>query len=491
MTNVIKLMLATGCDASGITKFFDRAKSLMGNMHDLSSAAKRMGSTFGAAGGMIGGFIANLARGGIWGIAQSGISAIIGLWRKHKEAAEESAKAAKEAFLKAEEASRKAYASMLADSEKVVAGIDRELKARQTLGDVIDRQTRATLQLQRAEALRAGDLAKAQALEQELAESSRQGAVDRAKAEEDAAKRSVAARKNELDAAQKAASDAAKREEELRAAAAAAKPREETFTVQSSAGAFNMTRTVGTQEGYEAAVKAFEEARKTAEAADDAVESAKAAYDAEVERWRVARENAKAVEAEQEAAREKEFAERLAAERKATAERNKAARDSAIKAQKAQMEADRKAAEAKAKEEERLLQKRLDDEKKARLDGLRADKRSNEERANDLRAKLQRAQDAVAAARGLFANPGQLDQAGDRRRARQEAINNERLANRAIDLQARNPNWRTARNLSNIDEATRRWLLAREQQQKAGNELKDVVGKLDKIEDLLKAAVEL
>ena len=45
------------------------------------------------------------------------------------------------------------------------------------------------------------------------------------------------------------------------------------------------------------------------------------------------------------------------------------------------------------------------------------------------------------------------DAAADRKQQRQEDINRVRLANRAIDLQARNPNWRNARNLSRQDEA--------------------------------------
>ena len=143
-------------------------------------------------------------------------------------------------------------------------------------------------------------------------------------------------------------------------------------------------------------------------------------------------------------------------------------------------------AQAKADAEARKMF--LEDERKARLE---KDKAANTERANDLKDKLARAQNDVAIAAAQFANPEQIDQAAERKAARQADINRTRLANRAIDLQARNPDWRNARNLSRQDEAARRWLIAKENEGKVKDEQKQIVDKLASIEKLLQTATTL
>ena len=122
---------------------------------------------------------------------------------------------------------------------------------------------------------------------------------------------------------------------------------------------------------------------------------------------------------------------------------------------------------------------------------LQAEQKANTDRANDLRAKLKAAQEDVATAFNGWSQRGDIDNGGARKAERQKDIDRARFANAAIDLQVRNPNWRSARNLSRQDEAARRWLLAKENEQKQKNELKDVVGKLDKIQTLLEAATTL
>ena len=142
-------------------------------------------------------------------------------------------------------------------------------------------------------------------------------------------------------------------------------------------------------------------------------------------------------------------------------------------------------------EEEKRREEFLRQEEKDRQDALQKDKAANTERANDLRDKLKKAQDDVATAFEQFRDPKKLDLKAERRAKRREEIDRVRLANAAIDLQARNPNWRFARNLNRRDEAARRWLLAKENEQKVKNEQKQVVDKLSKIEKLLEAATTL
>ena len=145
-------------------------------------------------------------------------------------------------------------------------------------------------------------------------------------------------------------------------------------------------------------------------------------------------------------------------------------------------------ATAQAKADVEARKKFDDDERKARLE---KDKAANTERVNDLRDKLKKAQNDVATAAALFRNPKQLDLAAERRAERQKDIDAGRLANRAIDLQARNPNWRNARNLSRQDEAARRWLIAKENEGKVKDEQQQVVDKLASIEKLLQTATTL
>lgn len=143
-------------------------------------------------------------------------------------------------------------------------------------------------------------------------------------------------------------------------------------------------------------------------------------------------------------------------------------------------------ATAQAKADAKAREKFLEEVRKAALE---RDKAANTERANDLKEKLKKAQEAAATAFSQFRDPTQIDQAGERRAARQEQIDREKLAENAIRLQQRK-DWRTAR-LSNRDEATRRWLLAKENEGKVKNEQQQVVEKLDKIKTLLEAATTL
>ena len=465
--NIIRLILHSGSSGSGF-------KDTLGNVHDLSAALARMGGAFGRTGSLIGNFLSNLAKGGIWGIAQAGISAIIGLWQRHNEKIEE----ARQRELELEETSRKSMGVITELMGKKIAALEKEAGLRKNLSDIYNRQYKAEMELSRAAALRAGDLAKVQALEVEIARANRSGAVDAAEAEAHLAEKRVEAAKRALDAAQKQRRDAFRREVEARKAAEAAKPRTADATVmQSSAGAFVSTRTVGSKAQYEAAIATAEAARDSVDAADEIVRKAKVAYDTEVEKWKIAKENSKAVAAEQKAEEEKEFAERLAAEKKAAAEANKAAKEnyknSVVAAKKKAAEDERRARQ----EHERLM--------------LQEELSANTKRADDLRDKLKKAQEAAATAFAQFRDPSQIDQAGERRARRQEEIDRVKLAENAIRLKERNPDWRNARNLSNRDEATRRWLLAKEREDSAKADLSTVADKLDAIKTLLEAATQL
>lgn len=480
--NLIKLVFKSFADSSGISKWNESVKSSIGNMGQMSRAAQMLGATMGGVGGAIGRLVGALAQGSIWGVATQGVAMLIERFDLFGKKAEEARRKNEELA----ETARRAYADANAQAAKAIGNINKELQARKAMADILDRQYKAELQLRRAEALRSGDLAKAQNIEAEIANADRQSAVDRADAEATAAGKAVAEAKRALDAAQKQARDAQKREADAEAALAE-KSKPVTTVMQSTAGAFTYT----TKRDTTKEKSNLEIARKDVAAADDAVDKAKAAYDIEVEKWRVAKENAKAVAKEQEAAAEKEHAERLAAARKEI-EDKKAAEKKANE----EWVRQRKAAAKKAAEEEWIQyqknQMKLQEERqRVEREMLQAEQKANTDRANDLREKLKRAQADAAAAFEGWGQRGDIDNGGARRSERQRNIDRERIQKAAIDLQSKRPDWRNARNLSRQDEAARRFLLAKENEQKAGNELKDVVGKLDKIEKLLEAATTL
>ena len=170
------------------------------------------------------------------------------------------------------------------------------------------------------------------------------------------------------------------------------------------------------------------------------------------------------------------------------AARKKAAEESAKVESKARLAEGKRIIKQLATAQVKADAKAAEEERKAQLE---KDKAANTERANDLKDKLKKAQEDAAAAFNGWGQRGDIDNGGARRADRQKDIDRMRLANAAIDLQARNPNWRTARNLSRQDEAARRWLLAKKNEKKVKDEQKKVVDKLANIEKLLEKATTL
>ncbi len=165
--NSKKISIHIGADAnlSGV----DKAKR---SLADLSAAAGKLGSVFGGASSLIGSFFSNILKGSVW---QTGASAIGFVYKKvveHINAAKEAEKqAAKEAKEAADErlksiADYSAAVDRLAQTRKNT--VNQNLK---NLNDEIDATkdlTKATLELQRAEARKRGDSAAVRAIEGEM-----------------------------------------------------------------------------------------------------------------------------------------------------------------------------------------------------------------------------------------------------------------------------------------------------------------------------------
>lgn len=480
--SIIKLVFQSLAGGNGLAKLADGTQQSLGNMREMSKAAQILGASLGGVGGALGKLVGSLIQGSVWGVAIQGVAILAEKFDLTGKKAEEARKKTEELA----DAARARFDAVNTAAEKAIANISKETAARQAMSDIIERQTKAELGLRRAEALRSGDLAKAQALEAEIADAGRQGAVDKAASQESDAERRVAEAKRALDAAQKNARDAMKREAEAEAALAA-KSKPVTTVMQSSAGAFTYTakRDTTTEKSNLA------NARKDVVAADEAVDKAMAAYEIELQKWNAAKANSKAVAKEQQEAAEKAAAEEVAAHHKAMAEKKAAEKKANEEWVRQRKEAARKAAEEEWILQQRNHQKQLALMREYEAEMLKAEMDANAKRADDLRAKLKAAQSDAAAAFGGWGNRGDIDNGGDRRAARQKDIDRARLANAAIDLQAKRPDWRTARNLSRQEEAARRWLLAKENEKKAGTELKDVVKHLASIEALLQAATTL
>ncbi len=165
--NSRKISIHIGADAnlSGV----DRAKR---SLADLSAAAGKLGSVFGGASSLIGSFFGNILKGSVW---QTGASAIGFVYKKVVE----HVNAAKEAEKQAAKAAKEAADERLKSIADYSAAVDRLAQTRKNtvnqnlknLNDEIDATkdlTRATLELQRAEARKRGDSAAARAIEGEM-----------------------------------------------------------------------------------------------------------------------------------------------------------------------------------------------------------------------------------------------------------------------------------------------------------------------------------
>lgn len=164
-TSKISIHLGSSADLSGI----DKAKR---SLADLGAAAGKLGSVFGGANSLIGDFFRNLTKGSIW---QAGASAIGFVYKKIVECVNAAREAEKQAAKEAKEAADERIKA-IADYS---AAVDKLAQTRQTsisqhlknLNDEIDATkdlTKATLELQRAEARKRGDSAAVAAIEEQM-----------------------------------------------------------------------------------------------------------------------------------------------------------------------------------------------------------------------------------------------------------------------------------------------------------------------------------
>ncbi len=500
--SLIKLVFKSFAEGSGLAEAHADTQKLRSSMVDLGKASMILGGIFGDLGRVAGAGLKTLLTGGMWEIAAQGIQLLIKLTGEWKALSDAAAKAHTEAFKARQAALDKYHAALLQSSKSAQQAIAAEAKAIDKEAESLERAAKAAVELSRQKAIAAGEDADVanEAADWKNADLDQASRRRIAASEVTQADNGVAAAKRNLADANKIYNDLlAEREKAVKAVSERIQGIWASENQFAARNGYRLKKELEADfmkgredENYNERVKVLADIEdKLAAARAGVAESAKALAEAEKNRSNALRDE-QTVAAQIDAEKLKADNERSAA---AKAEREKAAEEEAEQAR-LKMEAEiaagralQKLREEEAKQEEEAERKLQEQKEKDRQDALRKEKDANTDRANDLRDKLKKAQEDAAAAFGLFRDPSQIDQAGERRAKRQKDIDQAKLAENAINLQQRK-DWRTAR-LSNRDEATRRWLLAKENEGKVKNEQKEVVDKLDKIKTLLEAATTL
>ena len=363
---VVNIVLKSSAQGSGLTK-------VLKDTNGLAQAIGRLGSSFGSTGHLASQFLANLVKGGIWGIAQSAITGVIGLIKSKMEEAEEQIENFREAAVKSFDnmaQSARAYEIAVAKVAKAQAdAVDADLKRAQSELALTERLTKATIELARQKRIAAGeDAAKVNAESDQAASDAADAAArGKADAEIEAIRKRIEIAKNE-----KAEAIAeTKRLREVRGNLHAWYEYEDPEQQKKSKGLY---RTVTGK---------INEARAQAEGANERIKEEEAALAA-------ALKGREALEKEIEAGKIKRTNEQAEKEKEAAKE----AADERLKAETA-------AAQAAAKERERL-EKQLHQQ---RMADLKEEQATLKEQATVLSARASAAQSEFDRAFAMYRDP--------------------------------------------------------------------------------------
>ena len=173
MGNIVKLVFQAIATGSGFGKLLGDVKGLNEKMPGLSKAAQIVGMSFGTAGAAAGRMLSMLLQGSIWGVAAEGAKLLIDKLGLFKDKSAET----KEKLDKLEESTRKFYETINSNSQKSLEKIDAETKRRNEQLDITNRMIKAELQLQKAKAIRAGDVKRVERIDEQLAKADRTTAI--------------------------------------------------------------------------------------------------------------------------------------------------------------------------------------------------------------------------------------------------------------------------------------------------------------------------
>ena len=532
MGKVIKILLQSFFDSSGVSKMRNAVRSVVGDVGDLSGSLKKLGTIFGTVGSAAGGLVANLLKGGVWGVMAEGVRIVIdliGKWRdKEKEAAEAVEKAAKEAFA----ARMKAVDEYAAAVEKAHAAADKttneHLRLINAEVDATNNLKKALLELEAVRAKKRGDTDAAARAERELA------GLDAEAAEAKMMNMMEAAANKRYDAQAYLDKLGAGRGQAQAAADAESKRiSDEIAKVRSKAAAEAKGAMMAGIGGAVTYANATEEQRK---AAADAAEAAYRQGDAYKElSKRLAEANGKVADYSSKISEARKTVESLTADEKTlatnfdamlasnTAKAEKAALDAEerLKATQKNIEEEKRKslerqadAEWKAYEDRKRMeqeefeenQKRLkleeEAKRKAAHDELSAAIKSQREKMAALKTSEGERASVLAAAESKVQRAWQLyrDPKGMAAQLREERADAKAQEQYEKDFKrlSRRRNWREATNLSVRDEAVRRVAIAKEEEAAAkkaaletAENTKKAAEKLQELSDNLEKSLEV
>lgn len=416
----INIFLKSIADATGFTKIREHAKGLTKNMGEVGGSIKKVSEAFGTLGGVFGGAIQNMLKGGIWGMMGEAIKGVIMLYHRWRDAAKKAA----EEERKARDEQIKAITEYQSLTEKCystsVSAADLRLKKIKDEIDAVNELRKAELELERERLRAAGDKAGAEAITGRIADLDADAAAERIAAEMEAAERRIeAARRMSEDmgpvvSAAKAAYERAV-DEEKRAIARVQEHAENSAVGHLTLGAnggFTRAPASAAQRskaGIEAVAKfrKSDEGKALAESRKGAAEALKSAEDA------ARRAAAEALDtAERNLANLGMKADALLVREEARAA--KAVNDSAEQSAKAAEKAAEsiRTAEVKAAQDAARERDRLDRELHARrMDDLRAEIAEQTKGAASLRARAAAAQGEFDRAFAMYRDPTKAEAA--------------------------------------------------------------------------------
>lgn len=490
--NIVKLIFSAVASGSGWSDVSGKLKGLLTDSGKLAQGVGALGPAFGAFGSIAGRAIRMLMHGGVWGFAAEGIKLLIEKTGIFKDKSEE----IKKSLAEQKKAHDALLASITTGYNAALAKLDAEARKRKEMIELTNRQTKAQLELRRAQAIMSGDRSTASFVEDELSKLDGRNAVAKADVDVKAAEGRVKAAQDALAAAQKKAIEAEGR-------LAKAEDKAEKDAIRPNAGftgfgpggmaAATALRNAGKRYMSEDVI-AVDAAQKEADAAEEKVDAARQALEVEMQGLR-----------DMKKARDVARLEQEAAEKKAVADREKARMaeaDARAKAEKDAQEAlDRKhrqnlidSANERRKQEEQdrkdAAQADRDQLAKLQVEKHRKNIQLLGQEADYYRQRLEDAHAAVARAKDAYRNSGDIDQAGERRAKRREEYDEGRYQKDVERLQKRK-DWRTTDKLSNRERATRDRLLAEEDEKKSISRLAEIQHLVEKLVQKIEEATAL
>ncbi len=226
-SKTIEIFLKSVADATGFSKIRENAKDLTAKMGGLGDGAKKVSEAFGTMGGVVGGALQNLLKGGIWGAMAEAAKGVFMLFQKWREEAKKAEAEAVKAF---DEQVRKVgdlQAAIEKSHAAAEAASNARLKKVREEVDAVNDLRKAELELERERLRKAGDAKGADAIGGRIAELDADAAAAKVAAEIDEAERRMEAARRKSQSmprieaeasayAERAAAKYAEREREVR-----------------------------------------------------------------------------------------------------------------------------------------------------------------------------------------------------------------------------------------------------------------------------------